>query len=203
MDTVERIATRNLTLTYRPAKRLSEVCHELVHGGLFVFVATSPRLPFRECLPREAGKFFVAGAEETDMIEHFRQKTSRVRTSTEPEEVDIVSGGIVPHQETIASHDMIGERRANCRVFCFVVPGFEACIEPCMLEGSTRDIRANAGLIVVESIALRPVKHSVDLQDTTVFVGAAELVPSTIKAEHKRAAGGLRHSESNVCIGST
>ena len=116
------------------------------------------------------------------MVEHFRQEASRVRTSTEPKEVDIVSGGIVPHQKTIPCHDMIGERSANCRVFCFVIPRFETRIKPGMLKGTAGDIRANARLIVMKGIALCAVQHSIDFENTTVFIGATELVPSTIKA---------------------
>ena len=115
------------------------------------------------------------------MVEHFGAETSGVGASTEAKEVDVVSRRVVAHQETIASHDVIGESGANCRIFCLVVPGFETS-KSCMLERIACDIGTNAGLVVVETVCLLPVKHSVDLQDITVLVCASKIVPGTVEA---------------------
>ena len=127
------------------------------------------------------------------MVEHFSEEASRVCTSTKPKEIDIVSRRIVPHQETITSHDMISECRTNCRVLCLVVPGLETRVEACVFEGIACDVCTNAGLVVVESVSLRSVEHSIYLQDIAVRVRSAELVTRTIKTENESGTQGLCH----------
>lgn len=50
---------------------------------------------------------------------------------------------------------------------------------------SLRNVRPNAGLVVMELIIAIAVKHAVDLEDVGVSVSPAKLVASAVKAENE------------------
>jgi hypothetical protein len=192
--------------SHRSAERLAEGHHEVKQEfflGLLLFCALLPDLPLLERLPSETGHFFVAGGEETDVVEHLGKEARRVGAAAEAEEVDVISRRVITHQELhrwstplntpsyeilthfVPTHNMVSEACADRCIFGLGVGAFEPRQFTRMRQGRRRNVSAYARLIIMKLAVVAPVEHAEYLEDVGVGISARELVSGAIEAEDK------------------
>ena len=90
---------------------------------LFFFgVGFLSRLPLAEALPGEAVQGLGATIYQTNMIQHLSEESGGIAPPGEAKQEDIVVGGVVLRQETVASHNMVADIGTDGLVFGLDVP---------------------------------------------------------------------------------
>ena len=100
-----------------------------------------------------------------------------------PEEVNVIAGRIVSHEELIPSHNMLSKARANSLIFRLGIPGLDSADTRLLGHRACFDISADARLIVAEQMRILFVQHAVNFEDVAIAGRALEFVASAIEAE--------------------
>ena len=114
--------------------------------------------------------------DQPDPINHLRKESRGITTPREAKHVDVVSGRVVLHEEFVSTDDMVGERGADSAILGLRIPVLQLFPRSPRAELGRGNVRSDPGLVVVETVPLRPVKHAKDLEDVTIAGVPVELI---------------------------
>ena len=103
--------TKKIYFDALPTKNVLELIH-IPHTGLILWslrVSATGLLIFTECRPCKKNHLLVTLREKANRLNHFGQEAGGLGPSRKFENVDVVTGGEIAHDELVYSYDMLPE----------------------------------------------------------------------------------------------
>lgn len=97
----------------------------------------------RKCLPDEGDHLFVVSGQQPSVVQHLIQKASCVCSSGKAENIDLGSGAVMSHEESISPKDMLVEGDSQGRVNKLAAEKLTAASQRVAAERSRRDLGSN------------------------------------------------------------